>query len=87
MGSRLLRPDILPYFLVLIICLSAAVLVLWFDPPRTCRMEVLLCHYYNVTPEGVMFFTPGCVRICNDSADMSIWLSGYVSGSDTFIKK
>jgi hypothetical protein len=34
-----------------------------------------------------MFFTPGCVRICNDSADMSIWLSGYVSGSDTFIKK
>jgi hypothetical protein len=86
MGSRLLRPDILPYFLVLLLCLSAAVAVLWFDPPRTCRMEVLLCHYYNVTPEGVMFFTPGCVRICNDSINTSIMLRGYVSGSKTLMK-
>lgn len=87
MGSRLLSPSILPYFLLLVLCLSAAVLLLYFEPPRTCEREVLLCHYYNTTPEGGIVFNQGCVRVCNDSANISIWLSGYVSGSKTLIKK
>lgn len=86
MASKLLRPDILPLFLVLLLCVSAAALLLYFEPPRTCEREVLLCGFYNTTPSGAPIFHPGCVKVCNDS-DNSIWLNGYVSGSKTFMRK
>jgi hypothetical protein len=87
MGSKILRPDILPLLFVVILCLSVSLLILLFDPPSSCRQEVLLCGFYNTSLNGSTDFNPGCVRVCNDSDNISLMLFGYGSGSNTFIRK